>query len=57
MPPARKKPEAKTDWLECSLASLFADSPFARLDDFEESLVRERATWREPAKLVDEGCP
>lgn len=30
-----------------SLASLFADSPFARLDGFEDSLVRERAPVRE----------
>jgi prevent-host-death family protein len=30
-----------------SLASLFADSPFARLDDFDDSLVRERAPVRE----------
>jgi len=30
-----------------SLAALFADSPFARLDDFEDSLVRERAPVRE----------
>ena len=30
-----------------SLASLFADSPFARLDGFEDSLVRERAPVRD----------
>jgi prevent-host-death family protein len=30
-----------------SLAALFADSPFARLDGFEDSLVRERAPVRE----------
>lgn len=30
-----------------SLAALFADSPFARLDDFEASLVRERPPVRE----------
>ncbi|HTW72622.1 MAG TPA: type II toxin-antitoxin system Phd/YefM family antitoxin [Acetobacteraceae bacterium] len=30
-----------------SLAALFADSPFARLNDFEASLVRERAPMRE----------
>ena len=30
-----------------SLASLFADSPFARLDGFDDSLVRERAPVRE----------
>ena len=31
-----------------SLAALFADSPFARLDGFEETLVRERAPLRPP---------
>jgi len=31
-----------------SLAALFADSPFGRLDGFEDSLVRERAPVREP---------
>lgn len=30
-----------------SLASLFADGPFARLDDFDDSLVRERDAVRE----------
>jgi prevent-host-death family protein len=30
-----------------SLASLFADSPFARLDDFDDLLVRERAPVRD----------
>jgi prevent-host-death family protein len=30
-----------------SLASLFADSPFARLDDFDDVLVRERAPVRD----------
>lgn len=29
-----------------SLASLFADSPFARLDDFDDVLVRERSPVR-----------
>src|ERR1700710_2007888 len=29
-----------------SLAGLFADSPFARLDDFDDALVRERAPVR-----------
>jgi prevent-host-death family protein len=31
-----------------SLAALFADSPFARLENFEETLVRERSPVREP---------
>jgi len=31
-----------------SLAALFADSPFARLEGFEETLVRERAPMRAP---------
>jgi antitoxin Phd len=30
-----------------TLAALFADSPLARLDDFDDSLVRERAPVRE----------
>jgi antitoxin Phd len=30
-----------------SLASLFADSPFARLDDFDDLLVRERSPVRD----------
>jgi len=30
-----------------SLAALFAESPFARLDDLEDSLVRERSPVRE----------
>jgi antitoxin Phd len=30
-----------------SLASLFADSPFARLDEFEDSLMRERSPVHE----------
>ena len=30
-----------------SLTALFADSPFTRLDDFDASLVRERAPVRE----------
>lgn len=30
-----------------SLAALFADSPFARLDRFDEALVRERASVRD----------
>jgi len=30
-----------------SLAALFADSPFARLDEFDAALVRERAPVRE----------
>jgi prevent-host-death family protein len=30
-----------------SLASLFVDSPFARLDDFDDGLVRERAPVRD----------
>jgi len=31
-----------------SLAALFADSPFARLEQFERRVVRERAPVREP---------
>jgi antitoxin Phd len=31
-----------------SLAALFADSPFARLEHFEETLLRERAPMRAP---------
>lgn len=31
-----------------SLAALFADSPFARLEGFEETLLRERAPVRAP---------
>jgi len=30
-----------------TLAALFADSPFARLDDFDDLLVRERSPVRE----------
>jgi prevent-host-death family protein len=30
-----------------TLAALFADSPFSRLDDFEKTLVRERAPSRD----------
>ena len=30
-----------------TLASLFADSPFARLDDFDDALVRERSPVRD----------
>jgi antitoxin Phd len=30
-----------------SLASLFADSPFARLDNFDDVLVRERSPVRD----------
>jgi prevent-host-death family protein len=30
-----------------TLASLFADSPFARLDDFDDVLVRERSPVRD----------
>jgi hypothetical protein len=30
-----------------SLAALFADSPLARLDNFDEALVRERSPVRE----------
>ena len=30
-----------------TLASLFADSPLARLDDFEDALVRERSPVRD----------
>jgi prevent-host-death family protein len=30
-----------------SLAALFADSPFARLEHFDEVLVRERAPFRD----------
>jgi antitoxin Phd len=31
-----------------NLAALFADSPFARLERFEDTLVRERAPMRAP---------
>jgi hypothetical protein len=31
-----------------SLASLFGDSPFARMDEFDDGLMRERAPVREP---------
>jgi hypothetical protein len=31
-----------------TLAALFAAGPFARLDDFDESVPRERAPFREP---------
>jgi prevent-host-death family protein len=31
-----------------SLAALFADSPFARLEHFEDTLLRERAPLRTP---------
>ena len=31
-----------------SLAALFADSPFARLESFEDTLTRERAPMRPP---------
>lgn len=34
-----------------TLAALFADSPLARLDDFEDSLVRERAATRDPPEF------
>jgi prevent-host-death family protein len=30
-----------------TLAALFADSPFSRLDDFEKTLIRERAPTRD----------
>jgi len=30
-----------------SLASLFADGPFAHLDDFDDAVVRERASVRD----------
>jgi prevent-host-death family protein len=40
---ARLAPAATSD----SLASLFADSPFARLDDFDDVLVRERPPVRD----------
>ncbi len=33
---------------EKSLYSLFADSPFAQLDDFDNFLVRERGEFRDP---------
>jgi prevent-host-death family protein len=39
----RLAPSANSD----SLASLFADSPFARLDNFDDVLVRERAPVRD----------
>jgi prevent-host-death family protein len=31
-----------------TLAALFGDSPFSRLDDFEAGLMRERAPFRDP---------
>ena len=31
-----------------SLAALFGDGPFTRLDDFDDSLVRDRAPHRDP---------
>jgi antitoxin Phd len=31
-----------------SLAALFGEGPFARLDDFDDALVRERAPIRDP---------
>jgi len=34
-----------------SLATLFGTGPFARLDDFEKSLVRERAPVRDAIKF------
>jgi prevent-host-death family protein len=40
---ARLAPAASSD----NLASLFADSPFARLDAFDDVLVRERAPVRD----------
>jgi prevent-host-death family protein len=41
---ARLAPSAASE----SLASLFADSPFARLPDFDDVLVRERPATRDP---------
>ncbi len=40
---ARLAPAASSS----TLASLFADSPFARLDDFDDVLVRERSPVRD----------
>ena len=37
---------------ETSLASLFADGPFGRLDDFDDALVRERPVTREPVDFT-----
>ncbi|MGI4958989.1 MAG: type II toxin-antitoxin system prevent-host-death family antitoxin [Janthinobacterium lividum] len=34
-----------------TLAALFGDSPFARMDGFEEGLVREQAAFREPLEF------
>ena len=31
-----------------SLAALFGEGPFTRLDEFDEVLVREPAVWRDP---------
>jgi prevent-host-death family protein len=31
-----------------SLAALFGEGPFARLDDFDDALLRERSTDRDP---------
>jgi prevent-host-death family protein len=35
-----------------SLAALFADSPFARLEQFEQAMLRERAPMREPPDFI-----
>lgn len=44
---ARLAPSAAS----ASLASLFADSPFARLHDFDDALVRERPVTRDPVNF------
>ncbi len=41
---ARLAPAAASE----TLASLFGDGPFARLDDFDDLLVRERPVTRDP---------
>ncbi len=45
---ARLAPSAASE----SLASLFADSPFAQLDDFDDVLVRERPVTRDPVDFL-----
>jgi prevent-host-death family protein len=45
---ARLAPSAAS----ATLASLFADSPFAQLDDFDDVLVRERPVTRDPVDFL-----
>jgi prevent-host-death family protein len=44
---ARLAPAASAE----NLAELFGNGPFARLDDFESNLARERTTLREPTEF------